>query len=37
LIIHDEGFKMLDLVVAANMGIWWSVWVSSSQCSSFPS
>jgi hypothetical protein len=26
LIIHDEGFKMLDLVVAANMGIWWSVW-----------
>ena len=25
LIIHDEGFKMLDLVVAANMGIWWSV------------
>jgi hypothetical protein len=28
LIIHDEGFKMLDLIVAANMGIWWSVWVS---------
>lgn len=26
LIIHDEGFKMLDLVVAANMGIWWSIW-----------
>jgi hypothetical protein len=26
LIIHDEGFKMLDLLVAANMGIWWSVW-----------
>jgi hypothetical protein len=26
LVIHDEGFKMLDLVVAANMGIWWSVW-----------
>lgn len=25
LIIHDEGFKMLDLVVAANMGVWWSV------------
>ncbi|PVH88035.1 hypothetical protein DL98DRAFT_648922 [Cadophora sp. DSE1049] len=25
LIIHDEGFKMLDLVVASNMGIWWSV------------
>jgi hypothetical protein len=28
LIILDEGFKMLDLVVAANMGIWWSVWES---------
>lgn len=28
LIIHDEGFKMLDLVIAANMGIWWSVWES---------
>ncbi|TVY45452.1 hypothetical protein LSUB1_G000311 [Lachnellula subtilissima] len=27
LIIYDEGFKMLDLVVAANIGIWWSVWV----------
>lgn len=26
LIILDEGFKMLDLIVAANMGIWWSVW-----------
>jgi len=26
LIIHDEGLKMLDLVVAANMGIWWSIW-----------
>jgi hypothetical protein len=26
LIIHDEGFKMLDLVVSANMGVWWSVW-----------
>jgi hypothetical protein len=26
LIIHDEGFKMLDLLVAANMGVWWSVW-----------
>jgi hypothetical protein len=25
LIIYDEGFKMLDLVVAANMGIWWSI------------
>ncbi|KAH6682901.1 hypothetical protein B0J14DRAFT_133948 [Halenospora varia] len=28
LIIHDEGFKMLDLVVSANMAIWWSVWES---------
>jgi hypothetical protein len=26
LIVHDEGLKMLDLVVAANMGIWWRVW-----------
>lgn len=26
LIIYDEGFKMLDLVVAANMGIWWAGW-----------
>lgn len=26
LIIHDEGFKMLDLAVAANMAIWWSVY-----------
>ncbi|KAF4625968.1 hypothetical protein G7Y89_g12194 [Cudoniella acicularis] len=24
LIIDDEGFKMLDLVVSANMAIWWS-------------
>jgi hypothetical protein len=31
LIIHDEGFKMLDLVVCANMGIWWSVWESDHQ------
>jgi hypothetical protein len=30
LIVLDEGFKMLDLVVAANMGIWWSVWESNS-------
>ena len=28
LVIHHEGFKMLDLVVAANIGIWWSVWES---------
>ncbi|VBB81544.1 Putative protein of unknown function [Podospora comata] len=26
LIIHDEGLKMLDLVVAANMGVWWTTW-----------
>lgn len=26
LIIYDQGFKMLDLVVAANMAIFWSVW-----------
>jgi hypothetical protein len=29
LIIMDEGSKMLDLIVAANMGIWWSVWEST--------
>lgn len=26
LIVMDEGTKMLDLIVAANMGVWWSVW-----------
>lgn len=26
LIIHDEGLKMLDLVVAANVGVWWATW-----------
>lgn len=26
LIVHDEGLKMADLVVAANMGIWWKVY-----------
>ncbi|KAK3690556.1 hypothetical protein B0T22DRAFT_194239 [Podospora appendiculata] len=26
LIVHDEGLKMLDLVVAANMGVWWTTW-----------
>lgn len=26
LIIYDEGFKMLDLIIAANMGIWWAGW-----------
>jgi hypothetical protein len=28
LVIHHEGFKMLDLVVAANISVWWSVWES---------
>ena len=26
LIVEDEGLKMLDLVVAANMGVWWYSW-----------
>ncbi|KAI5864048.1 hypothetical protein GGS23DRAFT_562691 [Durotheca rogersii] len=26
LIVFDEGLKMLDLVVAANVGVWWTVW-----------
>jgi len=26
LIIHDEGLKMLDLVIAANVGVWWTTW-----------
>lgn len=26
LIIEDEGLKMLDLVVAACMGVWWKVY-----------
>ncbi|KAL2129839.1 hypothetical protein VTI74DRAFT_7251 [Chaetomium olivicolor] len=26
LVIHDEGLKMLDLVVAANIGVWWTSW-----------
>ncbi|KAG9246171.1 hypothetical protein BJ878DRAFT_304907 [Calycina marina] len=30
LIIFDEGFKMMDLIVAANMGIWWSTWETKS-------
>lgn len=25
-IIYDEGFKMLDLVVVVNMGVWWIMW-----------
>ncbi|KAI6372085.1 hypothetical protein MCOR25_003819 [Pyricularia grisea] len=29
LIIYDEGLKMLDLVVAANVGIWWGAWERS--------
>jgi hypothetical protein len=23
IIIEDEGFKMMDLLVAANLGLWW--------------
>lgn len=26
LIVFDEGLKMLDLAVAANVGIWWTTW-----------
>ncbi|KAI1368863.1 hypothetical protein F5Y08DRAFT_294048 [Xylaria arbuscula] len=26
LIVYDEGLKMLDLVVAANVGIWWTTY-----------
>jgi len=26
LIVHENGLKMLDLVVAANVGIWWGAW-----------
>jgi hypothetical protein len=26
LIVHNHGLKMLDLVVAANIGIWWASW-----------
>ncbi|EPE04381.1 oxidoreductase-like protein [Ophiostoma piceae UAMH 11346] len=26
LIVYDDGFKMLDLVVAANVGVWWVSW-----------
>jgi NADH dehydrogenase (ubiquinone) Fe-S protein 8 len=26
LIVHDEGLKMMDLVVAANVGVWWTTW-----------
>ncbi len=30
LIVYDEGLKMLDLVVAANLGVWWRVWERTS-------
>jgi NADH dehydrogenase (ubiquinone) Fe-S protein 8 len=30
LIIHDEGQKMIDLVVAANIGVWWATWERAS-------
>ncbi|QUC23473.1 uncharacterized protein UV8b_07714 [Ustilaginoidea virens] len=26
LIIYDDGLQMLDLVVAANIGMWWGAW-----------
>lgn len=26
LIVYDDGLKMLDLVVAANVGVWWGAW-----------
>lgn len=29
LIINNDGLKMLDLVVAANMGLWWGAWERS--------
>ncbi|KAF4120903.1 hypothetical protein GMORB2_2389 [Geosmithia morbida] len=29
LIVTNEGLKMLDLIVAANMGIWWGAWEKS--------
>ncbi|KAF9874345.1 hypothetical protein CkaCkLH20_08328 [Colletotrichum karsti] len=29
LIIYPEGLKMLDLVIAANMGVWWGAWEKS--------
>lgn len=29
LIIYPDGMKMLDLVVAANMGVWWGAWEKS--------
>ncbi|UKZ90505.1 uncharacterized protein TrAFT101_005518 [Trichoderma asperellum] len=29
LIIYHDGMKMLDLLVAANMGLWWGTWEKS--------
>lgn len=29
LIIYNEGMKMLDLLVAANVGVWWGAWERS--------
>ncbi|RFU77987.1 oxidoreductase [Trichoderma arundinaceum] len=29
LIIYHDGLKMLDLLVAANMGLWWGTWERS--------
>ncbi|KAM0513187.1 hypothetical protein ACHAPE_008033 [Trichoderma viride] len=29
LIIYHDGMKMLDLLVAANMGLWWRTWEKS--------
>ncbi|KAI9788610.1 MAG: hypothetical protein M1816_006756 [Peltula sp. TS41687] len=32
LIVGDEGLKMLDLIVAANMGIWWRAYDKIGAC-----
>lgn len=29
LIVYNDGLKMLDLIVAANMGVWWGTWERS--------
>ncbi|KAJ2969477.1 hypothetical protein NQ176_g8640 [Zarea fungicola] len=29
LVIYHEGFKMLDLIVSANVGVWWGAWERS--------
>lgn len=29
LIVYNDGLKMLDLIVAANIGIWWGTWERS--------